>query len=276
VAAGIRLRHAEHLLKLRAGELELSYRETGSGDPVLLVNGTGESSASWNTLATRLGARYHVVSYDARDTGDSSYAGAPYTPRDLAADAAAIIDGLALGRAHVIGYSLGGATAQELAIARSELVRSMVLLSTWARSDGWFIAQMRNWQTLRRAHAEEHEFLRALAVWLFSPATFARDPEPWRVYLTFEETAQQAEGWIRQTEADIAHDASARLGSVDVPALVIVGEDDICTPARYSRELCALLPFASLVMVPDAGHAAVLEQPDMVAHAIEEFLAEVP
>jgi pimeloyl-ACP methyl ester carboxylesterase len=268
------------LLSVRAGDRRIAYRETGPGSnassPVLLINGTGESSATLMPLAARLGARARCVAYDARDTGSSSYVVEPYTPRDLAADAAAVVDSLELGPCHVVGYSLGGATAQELAIARPEIVRSLVLLSTWARSDAWFVAEMRNWQALRHAHAgDERAFLEALSPWLYSPATFARDPEPWRMYDDVDEEPQLPDGWSRQCEADIAHDAAARLGTVRAPALVVVGADDICTPPRYSDELCALLPRARLVTVPRAGHAALFEQPDIVASAIEAFLAEV-
>jgi len=239
----------------------------------LLLNGTGETSATWMQLAARLRARFRCVAYDARDTGDSFYADGAYTPRDLAADAAAVIEALELGPCHVIGYSLGGATTQELAIAHPELVRSMVLLSTWARSDAWFVTQMRNWQTIRRAHdRDEHAFLRALAPWLFSPATFARDPEPWRMYDEVVETPQQIEGWMRQCEADIAHDARDRLRGLETPTLVLVGGDDICTPPRFSVELVEVLARARLVTVPAAGHAALFEQPDAVARAIEDFL----
>jgi pimeloyl-ACP methyl ester carboxylesterase len=117
--------------------------------------------------------------------------------------------------------------------------------------------------------------LRALSPWLYSPVTLARDPEPWRIYFELDEKPQRHDGWIRQCEADIAHDASARLGAVEVPALVIVGEDDICTPPRFARELFDLLPRASVVVAREAGHAALYERPDIVASAIEDFLAGV-
>jgi pimeloyl-ACP methyl ester carboxylesterase len=217
---------------------------------------------------------YRCVAIDLRDTGASSYASASYTPHDLGRDAAGVIGALELGPCAIVGFSLGGAAAQELAIARPELVRSLVLLSTWARSDGWFAAEMRNWQAIRRQLPHDEEaFLRALEPWMFSPATF-RD-EALRagiIEMWLAEPDQDPEGWIRQTEADIAHDALDRLGDVRAPALVLVGSDDICTPPRYGRELAGALPDARLVEVPDAGHCAVFEQPDAVARAIREFL----
>ena len=77
---------------------------------------------------------------------------------------------------------------------------------------------------------------------------------------------------LRQIEADIAHNALDRLGEVRAPALVIVGEDDICTPPRYAEELARALSKAELVRIPNAGHCAVFEQPDAVARAVRAFL----
>jgi len=266
------------VLTVRVGDLDIAYREAGSGDPVLLVNGTGESGATWAGLMGRLQDRWRCVAYDARDTGGSSHAGSAYSPGDLAVDAAGVIEGLGLGTCHVIGYSLGGATAQELALARPDLVRSLVLLSTWARSDAWFVAQMRNWQVIRRAHADDEDaFLRALEPWILSPATFDNPPLLAEVRAMWDADLpdQPFEGWIRQCEADIAHDAADRLGPVGAPALVLVGDDDICTPLRYAEELVDLLPDARLVTMPDAGHCAVFERPVAVADAVAAFLASV-
>jgi pimeloyl-ACP methyl ester carboxylesterase len=266
------------VLSVRAGDLEIAYREAGSGDPVLLVNGTGEGAATWAGLTTRLEGRWRCVAYDARDAGKSTIVDAAYTPRDLAVDAAGVIEGLDLGPVHVVGYSLGGATAQELALARPDLVRSMVLLSTWARSDAWFVAQMRNWQVIRRAAADDQDaFLRALEPWILSPATFDNPPllSEIRAMWDGDVPDQSADAWVRQCEADIAHDTVDRLGEVRAPALVLVGDDDICTPLRYAEELVELLPDARLVTFPDAGHCAVFERPVAVADAVAAFLGSV-
>jgi len=262
------------VLSVDVGDLRIAYHESGSGDPVLFLNGTGESGKTWAGMMRALPG-YHCVAIDSRDTGGSSYVEQAYTPKDLARDAASVIESLGLTPCHIVGFSLGGATAQELAIARPELVRSLVLLSTWARSDGYFIAEMHNWQAIRRAHwDDEISFLLSLEAWLFSPATYANAELRRSIYTMWHDDAsQKPEGWIRQTEADIAHDALDRLGHVSARCLVIVGEDDICTPPRFSEELARALRHADLVRIPDAGHCAVFEQPDAVARAIREFLS---
>jgi pimeloyl-ACP methyl ester carboxylesterase len=256
--------------------LRIAYRAAGDGEPVLLINGTGESGATWDGLVERLAQTHRCIAIDNRDTGDSSYVEVGYSPHDMARDAAGVIEALDLGPTHVVGYSLGGAAAQELAIERSELTRSLILLSTWARSDGWFIAQMRNWQAIRRARwDEEHLFLSALEPWLFAPASFARRGFIQSVWdhAAAIETPQRPDGWMRQTDADIAHDAGDRLHRVAVPTTVIVGEHDVCTPPRFAQELCALITDARLVQIPDSAHAVLWEDLDAVAGAVTDHLA---
>lgn len=262
------------MLSVSVGDLRIAYRESGAGDPVLFLNGTGESGKTWAGM-TRALPDYRCVAMDTRDTGGSSYVEQAYTPKDLARDAAGVIETLGLAPCHIVGFSLGGATAQELAIARPELVQSLVLLSTWAKSDGFFIAQMHNWQAIRRAHwDDEVSFLLSLESWLFSPATYANEELRRSIYAIWhDDSSQKPEGWIRQTEADIAHDALDHLGQIVAPCLVVVGEDDICTPPRFSEELARALRHAELVRIPNAGHCAVFEQPDAVARAIRKFFS---
>lgn len=258
---------------IRVGGLDIAYERAGDGPPVLLINGTGEPGASWRALTRHLEG-YDCIAIDQRDTGASSYVDVPYAPRDLAADAAGVLDALDVGAAHVIGYSLGGAVAMELALARPDLVRSLVLLSTWPASDPWFVAQMRNWQSIRRAHwDDERAFLEALWVFIWSAQSFRDAAFVEASTLAAMSEAQLPEGWMRQTEADIAHDTGERLRATQVPTLVIVGEEDICTPPRFSRELCELIQGAQLVTIAGAGHGALFEAPEPIASSVKKFLA---
>lgn len=241
---------------------------------MLLLQGTGEIAAGFDPLVATLADRFRCVATDARDTGASSRADADYTVGDLALDAAAVIDALGLGACHVLGFSLGGATGMELALARPELVRSLVLLSTWGRSDRYMRAQLRNWQLVRQASiGDERAFLSALNPWMFSPVTLEDRDRMHAIGAGWlEEPHQEPDAFIRQTVADAGHDVLDRLGAIDVPALVIVGEDDICTPPRCAMQLAHAIPDARLAMIPEAGHCAIYEQPEAVHAAIAAFL----
>ena len=125
------------------------YRETGSGDPLLLINGIGGTCLGWEPLLPALAARFRVVASDNRGVGRSAAPPGPYTTRQLADDAAALLAHLGVARAHVVGSSMGGMIAQELALAYPALVDRLVLYGTFARPrraimDPWlsFVAQM--------------------------------------------------------------------------------------------------------------------------------------
>lgn len=259
------------------GGLEIAYEESGSGDPILFINGTGAAGANWITQTMELSERWRCVTPDSRDIGRSSYVEEPYAPADIAADMAGLADALGLGPCHVVGFSLGGAAAQELAIARPDVVRSLVLLSTWPATDPLFAGTMRNWQAVRRATVgDEETFWRAMFPWLFCPQTYDT-PGLIDGFLAFAAAAdppQRPEGFLRQCDADIAHDAAARLGEVTAPALVLVGAQDVTTPARFAHALCNLLPKSELVTFDSAGHALAYERPHEVNRAIAEFLSQ--
>lgn len=261
---------------VKVNGLEIAYRETGSGDPVVLLNGTGESGGTWLAQTNDLEDRWRCIAVDQRDTGYSSYVEQPYTPREMAEDAAGLIEALGLGAAHVVGYSLGGAAAMELALVRPDLVRSLVLLSTWPGSDEWCKAEFRSWIAIRERYWDDEEkFLDALLVWVFGPKTYTTPGliDGYKTMAAAREPTQRQEGFVRQCLADIAHDAEDRIHAISAPTLVIVGEDDICTPPRYARRLAELIPGARLVTIPDAAHGALWERPSEVNAAITEFLA---
>jgi pimeloyl-ACP methyl ester carboxylesterase len=115
-----------------------------AGDPFLLLGGTGSDHTLWTAHLPALRQRFRVITPDPRGTGRSTRPPDPATctMRGMAEDAAALLDALALGPAHVAGLSLGSAVAMELGAARPDLVRSLHLHGAWARSDRWFIEMM--------------------------------------------------------------------------------------------------------------------------------------
>jgi pimeloyl-ACP methyl ester carboxylesterase len=260
---------------VRAGEVEIAYLEVGSGGPVLFINGTALAGADWLAQTGDLADDYRCILPDNRDIGSSTYVGTTYTPATMAADMAAVVDALDVGAVPVVGFSLGGVVAQELALARPDRVRSLVLMGTWPESDPAFIAVMRGWQALRRGlHDDEEAFLRAISPWVWSPATYAA---PGLIDGLIElglarEPRQPPEAFSRQCEADIAHAAGERLRQIAVPVLVIVGEHDITTPPRYARRLCEAIPNAALRVIADAAHMVGVEQAAVVNEAIRDFL----
>ena len=253
--------------------IERYYEETGGGDPLLLINGLGGTSLDWEPLLPALGARFRVVTSDNRGVGRSAAPPGPYTTRQMADDAAALLAHLGVARAHVVGSSLGGMIAQELVLAYPALVDRLVLYGTFARprpavTDPWltFVAQVAD-------RLDPVAATLAWLPWLFTPA-FLADPERVEAALAWQAPyPAPAHGIAAQTEAVRHHDTLDRLARIAAPTLVLVGTEDVVTPVYYSRELAERIPEARLQVLERGGHSAIWEDPAAGAEALLAFLA---
>ncbi|MBI4271897.1 MAG: alpha/beta fold hydrolase [Candidatus Rokubacteria bacterium] len=263
--------------KLRVSDITLHYVEAGAGEPLVLIMGFGGDHTAWAFQIRPLAERYRVIAFDNRGAGQSDAPDLPYTTRMMAEDTAALLRALGVDRAHVVGVSMGGMIAQELALGRPELVRSLHLGCSLARPDAHMRALNAAWRDMRTGLGRE-PMLRALGPWLFGPRTYAERPKLIDAITqnTLEsQYPQSLTGFLRQSEAVVGHDTLSRLGAIRCPTLVSVAEDDILVPPRFSRELAAAIPGAELRVVADAGHLYFLEQPDVFNALCMDFLARV-
>jgi pimeloyl-ACP methyl ester carboxylesterase len=253
---------------------ELFYDEKGRGEPVVFLNGLSGDRLYWRGQLRAFSKKYHCLAVDNRDVGQSSYAAAPYSLRDLAGDVLELLDHLALPPAHVVGLSMGGAIAQELVLAAPECVKSLILMDTLARADEWFRGTLRAFELIRRQVADTAAFFEAILPWWVSPRFFDEsDRVSWlRALLRQNPHPQRLEGFLRQLEALTRHDATDRLRAIACPVLIGIGEDDCVAPLRYSRQLQELIPHAQLVVLHGVGHAPPLEDPGQFNVRLAEFL----
>jgi pimeloyl-ACP methyl ester carboxylesterase len=262
--------------KVRVGDVALHYVEAGTGEPLLLVMGLGGDHLAWGLQMPVFAQRYRVIAFDNRGVGQSDVPDHPYTTRLMAEDAAGLLAALGVARAHVIGLSMGGMIAQELALNHPARVRTLQLHATYARPDGYLRALVAAWRTVRAALGRE-EALRTMALWLFTPEAYDERPQ---LVETLLQTAlanpypQSVTGFMRQTDAVLAHDTLDRLAAIRCPTLVSVADQDVLVPPRFSRELAARIPGAELVVIPGSGHVALWEHPDAFTGVCLAFLAK--
>jgi 3-oxoadipate enol-lactonase len=258
--------------RVNAGAVELVYEEIGSGTPLLFIGGTSVDRMIWGGQVAHFMGRHRCVTFDNRDVGESALASGAYTPRDMAADTVALMDALALERAHVVGHSLGGAIAQELALAAPARVRSLTLVGTWARNDEYTRALFQTWKRLRAQPTREflasvllfgvgHTFLNTVGLETLV-GMFLTVPHP-----------PTPAGYCRQVDADLAHDTADRLGTIRCPTLVVCGEEDTIFFHEHHAMLAAGILGARLVVLPKVGHTPLLENSDAFNHELETFLA---
>jgi pimeloyl-ACP methyl ester carboxylesterase len=197
----------------------------------------------------------------------------------LAADVIPLLDALGIQRTHVLGWSLGSAVAQELAIAHPERVAALVLYATWAHADAFqraiFTTLRHTWETRDMA-----EILTAMAITLSPELMNAPSfPEVVSAILpTFPETQAQISTTIEQWEADLLHDTRDRLASITSPTLVIAGQQDLLTPASQGRAVADMIPKASIEVFggPGSSHALVLERAEEFTPLVLGFLRDHP
>lgn len=238
-----------------ANGMRLFYRETGQGPPVLLIQGFEMDHRGWARILPHLRDRFRCITFDNRDVGQSSRATGPYTPREMARDAVGLLDALGVERAHIVGHSLGGAVAQEVALGWPERVDRLALLSTYVRQGPRHRA-MAQARRVMRARLSLREYYEALFPWVYSDADYE---VPGQVEEILERASanpspQEYDAYCRQLEAVMAHNTEGRLGAIRAPTLVLTGERDLLTPLEESERLAREIPHARLVVVPRAGH----------------------
>src|SRR5262249_19805359 len=224
-----------------------------------------------------LAPRHRVLVFDNRGAGQSDAPDSVYTTRGMAEDLLALLDALGVERAHLLGLSLGGAIAQEAAIAASERFASLQLHATWAGPHPYFQALVSAVRAVR-LQLDRESFYRALSVWLFTPRCFASQPELIETVVqaaTHNPHPMAQHAYLRQTEAVPAHDARDRLQLIRCPTLVGVGSQDLITPPFLAADLVSRIPRARLQTFSDLGHGGLWEDPETFNRACLDFLDEL-
>ena len=251
---------------------------------VLWLQGLNAPASAWAAQLAHFGRTHRSIAPDQRGVGRSDAPPGPYSTAQLAEDALAVLDAHGVARAHLVGLSLGGAVAQELALRAPERVRSLALLGSFARQAPRSAALLRAWRALYQLTAQSPELREAWELqsyaWLFTDR-FWRGGDGVsagagvRAALRFAATQplQTVAGFQGQVDAALAHDARERLPQLRVATAVLHGAIDQLSPLACGEELARLIPGAELIALPEVGHAVNLEGQRVVNGALRSLWA---
>lgn len=254
------------------GEAAIWWDEAGDGDPLLLIMGLGYSADMWFRVLPDLAARYRTIRFDNRGVGRTGVPPGPYTVELMADDAVAVLDAAGVDRAHVLGISMGGLIAQELALTSPERVRSLLLGCTLTGGaeavpgDPAAVEMM-----LARAKMTPAEAAEVAIPFVYAKSTpRSVIDEDFAVRMALPTTP---EGYANQLVGVSGWQGSgSRLPSLEVPTLIIQGDEDGLVNPANAHVLGSLIPNAEVVVLEGASHVFPSDQPAATAKAILDFL----
>ncbi|MDP8946963.1 MAG: alpha/beta hydrolase [Actinomycetota bacterium] len=247
----------------------IEYEIHGDGFPLLLIPGMGFGRWGWFKQVPALSRRFRVITFDPRSPRDPEHGVA-----DLARDAAALLDRLGVARAHVLGASLGGFVAQELALARPDLVERLVLVST---SYGGRGGEGMSYRALAAmfglgSFTPQKAARRGLKV-ATSARYRAKHPQEFdRIVKTRLAFSPSLSSYLRQAKSGANFDASRRVQDIGAPTLVIHGSADRYVPVSNAYDLARAVPGAALRVLDGAGHLVFIERAEEVNAEVASFL----
>jgi pimeloyl-ACP methyl ester carboxylesterase len=252
---------------------ELNYERTGAGEPLLLIQGMSANHMAWGRpFASLLERDFEVISFDNRGMGLSRRVTEGFSIAEMAADTVGLLDALEIESAHVLGISMGGMIAQELALAHPGRLRTLTIGCSYCGGEGSQLMESADFQVLADALAsgDQDRVFRAMYELNLSSDFCAEEGH----YADFTEMAAALpaprETLGLQLQAIMAHDTQDRLPGLDLPTMVIHGTVDRVLGYPNGLLIASRIPGARLETYEDVGHMFWWEQPERTAELLRE------
>jgi pimeloyl-ACP methyl ester carboxylesterase len=261
---------------VRAGSVDLWVERRGQGPDVLIIAGLGDPVEAWQFQLDGLQDRYRVTAFDSPGVGRSPMLQEPFTVADMADHVAGLLRALAVPTAHVVSQSGGSAIAQELALRHGELVRSLVLVGTWARPDAYLRSTLSFFRWLPEVVPSERAFLEAFFLWVYTPRAHANglveQVIQGAIAFPHKMSTEALQRWL---DTFIAHDTADRLSEISAPTLVLAGGLDRAAAPYLGRVVANGIPGARFEVLPEEGHRPFVEAADEFNARVDVFWREV-
>jgi pimeloyl-ACP methyl ester carboxylesterase len=263
----------------KVSDINIYYEVHGEGEPLVLIYGYVGHSRLWFRQVPVLSKKYRVVAFDNRGVGRSDKPDTPYTMGMMAGDIAGLLDIIGIDAAHIFGISMGGMIAQHFVLNYPERVISLILGCTFCggvhsiQPEPEPMAALFDFERLQKMTHEE--VTRQAMPFCYSQEFIEKNPD-----IIEERVAKQLEyptpghGAMRQAGAIMGHDTYELLPKIQLPTLVIAGDNDRLIPVENSQILASRIPEAELVILKGAGHEFFIEDAEEVNKTILDFLGQ--
>jgi pimeloyl-ACP methyl ester carboxylesterase len=255
--------------------LTISYDVQGEGEPLLLIPYLSADHACYAFQLPAYTEHFSCIAVDLPGTGESDKPAGPYATEAYADQLAGFLGAIGIEHAHVAGVSLGASVGMHLAARHPERVRSLSLHSAWDRSDDYLKTVVEMWRTLAGAVPTVADaVIDGIFPFCFTPEMYVERPEFVQALDDFVRgrPAQPLDAFLAQTEAALAHDASAVLAQIQAPTQITFGAHDVVTSTRFAERLTGSIAGSQLTVFDHLSHAGLHEDPEAFNRATLEFL----
>ena len=239
--------------KHRIEDAQIHYHVHGEGEPLLLIAGLASDLSTWKKALPTLGKHHQVIVLDNRGSGLTETSVAAFSIATLGDDVALLLQALDIKKAHVVGWSMGGNVAQELALRYPEKVGGLVLMSTYMKTPDRSRFALDVMIHSVREGASMESFLMMMQAWCSTNPAFENRHASW-TQESRGHSPRSIEGFARQKQALDGFDSTKRAKAIALPTLVVHGSDDIMVPEQFGQDLAAQIRGSEFHRIVGAGH----------------------
>ncbi len=259
--------------KMNINESSLYFQEFGSGKPLVLIAGLASDSQSWLPVIVKLSKHFRVIIFDNRGVGRSPSDNADITIQKMTDDCVALMEHLNLSSAYVLGHSMGGMIAMDLAVRYPNLVKKLVLEATAPKISMRNKELFKDWSAYLKTGMEKQLWFRNIFYWIFSPAFFNNEVmlEQAVTMAIYYPYPQSDESFENQVKAVSIFDYTSKVGNIQSSTLIMYGQEDLLFSELETDDLFKDMSNSKTIIIPKAAHSIHMDNPEGFTEVVVDF-----